>query len=101
MFELFTTKIPRKVKELCLNRGDNFSANIIKNGTGTKNLFNNFYGEITLANWKAQTETVWVDTSNPGKVKTDKDTILRHMCFQVIENFLTENAMIQMMSREN
>jgi hypothetical protein len=100
-FESFTTKISRKVKEFCLNRGDNFSAKINKNGTSANKMITNCYGEITLADLKTQVETVWVDTANPGQVKTDKDTVLRHMSFQVIANLLTDSAMTQMMSRDN
>ena len=56
------------------------------------------YGEITLTALATQSRAVWIDATT-GDVKTDKNTICRHMAFQVIANVLTDNAMTQM-SRE-
>ena len=99
-FESFLTKIAQKVKEFCLNRANNFSATITKAGVSTVKIITSCYGEVTLPNLQTQATAVWVDATT-GAVKTEKDTVLCHMSFQVIANLLTDNAMTQMMSREN
>ena len=77
-FETFATKVKRKIKEFNLNKDDNFSANITKDGITTAKMINSCYGEITLAVLKPQAQTVWIDTS--GDIKKDKNT-----CAQLLE----------------
>lgn len=95
-FEAFTTKLARKVQEFCLNRDNSFSAEVTRNGTNVVQNINACYGEITLTDLATQARAVWIDATT-GDVKTDKNTIRRHMAFQVIANLLTDNAMTQMM----